>query len=95
VLGAKVLDCVGFVLDYAALDSFGEWLKKEVDHRHLNDVFPYVHPTAENLARVFYEKCLRILNPLQGVRQNPCCNELPIYSSEFGQREDAVQKTGQ
>ena len=62
------LDANGFVLDYGELDSFADWIKRTVDHRHLNDVRApkegtaaereiqaAKNTTAENLAKWFYE----------------------------------------
>lgn len=41
---------VGFVLDYGELRPFQQYLDETFDHRHLNDFFSDVNPTAENLA---------------------------------------------
>jgi len=49
-LSAERLDGVGFVLDYRTLDKFKQWINDSMDHRHLNEVFPAMNPTAENLA---------------------------------------------
>lgn len=55
VLQSKELDQVGFVVDYSHLSTFKTMIDRTVDHRHLNTVFPF-NPTAENLAREFYER---------------------------------------
>lgn len=60
VLSAPRLDDVGFVLDFAALDGFGAWLKFTCDHRHLNDVF-IPNPTSELLAKWFYAEAANFL----------------------------------
>lgn len=53
-LAAPSLDATGFVLDYAQLDPFKEWLSTNLDHRDLNEVLPPLggpyQPSAENLA---------------------------------------------
>ncbi len=54
-LRSEVLDEYGFVKDYRALKPIKEYLDKELDHRHLNDVMPF-HPTAENIARFLFDK---------------------------------------
>lgn len=52
-LGSEVLDDVGFVMDYRALDEFKQFLDT-FDHRHLNDLVPF-NPTAERMARYLYQ----------------------------------------
>ncbi len=79
VLRAERLDEHGMVLDYRKLDVFKKWLDDTCDHRHLNDVCPY-YPTAENLARWFYE----VLHELHIPASEVCVKETPkteaIYS---------------
>ena len=54
VLQRETLAGIGFVVDYRDLQPFKEYLDARFDHRHLNDVVDF-EPTAENLARHFYE----------------------------------------
>ena len=54
-LETDTLDDKGMVQDFSDLKVFGKWLKSIYDHRCINDVLTGVHPTAENLARHFYE----------------------------------------
>jgi len=54
ILQREVLAGIGFVIDYRDLQPFKEYLDGHFDHRHLNDVVDF-EPTAENLARHFYE----------------------------------------
>ena len=49
-LRSEKLDEIGFVQDYRELDLIKEFIDRELDHRHLNEIFPY-NPTAENLAK--------------------------------------------
>lgn len=58
VLQSNKLDERGFVVDYGDLKPFKEYIDTCVDHRHLNDVFPF-QTTAENMARHFYEWCVQ------------------------------------
>ncbi len=53
-LAAEETNEYGFVVDYNELKVFDEYVQSRCDHRHLNDVFTF-QPTAENLARHFYE----------------------------------------
>ncbi len=73
---AAALDATGMVMDYAELGPFRDWLKAEVDHRHLGwgdcynalgeitdpAVFDF-NPTAENLAAAFLAQAQRLLTP--------------------------------
>lgn len=46
----------GMVMDFTKIkDNFGGYLDHHCDHKVLNDEFPDMSPTAENLARHFYE----------------------------------------
>lgn len=52
-LESDFLNEAGFVKDYRELDDFKKWVDTVLDHRHLNDVFPF-NPSAENLAKGIY-----------------------------------------
>lgn len=52
---AETLDGPGFVVDYRALDPVKMYFDNVCDHKHLNDVFDF-NPTAENLAKHFFER---------------------------------------
>lgn len=54
VLESPVLNEHGFVVDYGELRQFKEMLDNNYDHQHLNAVVSF-NPTAENLARHFFE----------------------------------------
>lgn len=49
-LMSEEVDAVGFVLDYGELDHVKHNIDVMLDHRFLNDIFPDINPTAENLA---------------------------------------------
>jgi 6-pyruvoyltetrahydropterin/6-carboxytetrahydropterin synthase len=46
----KALDKVGFVFDYRELDGLKQFLDNTLDHQCINDVWPDMNPTAENIA---------------------------------------------
>lgn len=66
-LGADTLDERGFVVDYRDLNTFKQFLDSKLDHRHLNDVFPAINPTAENLARILYAEAAGLGFPVASV----------------------------
>lgn len=53
-LCGKALNEVGFIVDYRALADIKTWIDLTLDHQHLNDILQY-NPTAENMAKDFYE----------------------------------------
>jgi 6-pyruvoyltetrahydropterin/6-carboxytetrahydropterin synthase len=54
VIGNDELDATGFVIDYGELKVVREFIDRELEHKHLNDVLPF-NPTAENMAKYFYD----------------------------------------
>lgn len=61
-LSSTRLDPTGFVVDYANLSPFGDWVKDTLDHQDLNQVMPSGLPsTAENLAEWLYTKAVQLL----------------------------------
>lgn len=46
---------VGFVQDYNDLTPVKDYVDRVLDHRHINDVFPYVNPTVENLTKIIFD----------------------------------------
>lgn len=56
-LSCNELNRHGFVRDYRELNAFKSYIDKEIDHRHLNDIFGNDFVTAEYLAKQFYEWC--------------------------------------
>jgi 6-pyruvoyltetrahydropterin/6-carboxytetrahydropterin synthase len=56
--GGDVLAAPGFVTDFGDLGPFRDYLAREFDHRSLNDAgLLEGEPTAENLARHFFDWC--------------------------------------
>ena len=63
VLEGPSLDSIGLLLDFTQLKRVIRELIAGVDHRFLNDQAPFdvINPSAENLARYFYEEISRQL----------------------------------
>lgn len=53
-LSGIVLNKIGFIVDYRALDDIKKFIDGTLDHQHLNDVLPF-NPTAENMSKHLYE----------------------------------------
>lgn len=49
-------DANGFVQDYRELDKIKNYVKNELDHQFLNDIFPNLNTTVENLSRAIFDK---------------------------------------
>ncbi|MGW8177377.1 MAG: 6-pyruvoyl trahydropterin synthase family protein [bacterium] len=49
------LDDHGFVIDYGDLSPIKSYIDRNLDHQHLNSVFPSMETTAENLAKFLYD----------------------------------------
>lgn len=80
VLEGNELDERGFVEDYRNLDRFKVWVDDELDHRHLNTVLgSSLATTAENLARLIFEKWVSAIPQLVAVR----VSETPKTWSEY------------
>jgi 6-pyruvoyltetrahydropterin/6-carboxytetrahydropterin synthase len=54
-LYGDTLNDVGFIMDYGDL-GFVKDMVDQIDHRHLNDLFPDFNPTAENMCRWFWKE---------------------------------------
>jgi 6-pyruvoyltetrahydropterin/6-carboxytetrahydropterin synthase len=72
-LAARALDEHGMVLDFHELDAVMAAAIEPYDHRHLNEVAPFVemNPSSENLARVICERVQAAL-PAGRVRVTRC-----------------------
>jgi 6-pyruvoyltetrahydropterin/6-carboxytetrahydropterin synthase len=67
------LDSIGLLYDFKEMKNILNEIADRLDHHHLNDLPPFdaLNPSAENLAKYFYdemERRLRGLHPENGVR---------------------------
>ena len=58
----------GYLVDFTEIKDAARPLIDELDHRTLNDIVGLEIPTAENIARWFYEKLKPKLEPLRAIR---------------------------
>jgi 6-pyruvoyltetrahydropterin/6-carboxytetrahydropterin synthase len=72
-LTAQELDEHGMVLDFHELDAMMAEAIAPFDHRHLNEVAPFLdtNPSSENLARVICERVMASL-PAGSIRVSRC-----------------------
>lgn len=80
-LKADTLNEVGFVKDYRELDSVKEYIDNQLDHRHLNDVFP-MNPTAENIARELFIIFVKQIPQIYAVEVSETPKTSAIYEVE-------------
>ena len=62
ILRGYDLDKNGMLVDYNDMKQFGDYIDTTLDHRHLNEVLPEIHPTAENLAKYLYHVAWKMWN---------------------------------
>ena len=74
------LDEHGFVKDYRELKPVKEYLDRELDHRHLNEIFTF-HPTAENIARFLYDKFKPFFQELYAVEVSETSKTNAVYEA--------------
>jgi len=72
-LCGKDLDSIGLLYDFKDVKQIIAATVDRLDHQYMNDIPPFdkINPSAENLARYFYEESQRMLterNPGNGVR---------------------------
>lgn len=56
-LAAESLDAFGFVVDYHELAPLKRYIDETFDHRHLNEAMGDEQPTAEKIAKHFFDWC--------------------------------------
>ena len=82
-LRGQTLDVSGLLLDFKDLKHVMRPVIEYLDHRMLNDLEPFteVNPSAENLARYFYEQTNQQLESMTGgrVRVKDCT----IYETDL------------
>jgi len=61
---AETLDQTGMAVDFKVVKTAAREIAAQLDHRYLNDVPPFdtVNPTAENIARWFFQQLGERLN---------------------------------
>ena len=61
---ASHLDEVGMGIDFKVMKQAAREIAKRLDHRYLNDIEPFreQNPTAENIARYFYDELSSMIN---------------------------------
>lgn len=61
---ATTLNEHGMGMDFKTIKTATRELAKTLDHQYLNDIPPFdtINPTAENIARYFYQKLSETLN---------------------------------
>jgi 6-pyruvoyltetrahydropterin/6-carboxytetrahydropterin synthase len=65
-LAGPQLDSIGLLVDFTELKRVVRGIIAEIDHQFLNDLEPFktVNPSAENLAKYFYDETHRQLTVL-------------------------------
>jgi 6-pyruvoyltetrahydropterin/6-carboxytetrahydropterin synthase len=69
-LVGEELDKIGLLYDFTALKQAMKQAIEQLDHKFLNDLPPFesVNPSAENLARWFYDRAAERLPAGNGIR---------------------------
>jgi 6-pyruvoyltetrahydropterin/6-carboxytetrahydropterin synthase len=69
-LAGEVLDQAGLLLDFRDLKQVMRPVIDRIDHQMLNELEPFtgINPSAENLARYFYDETNRQLSAMTGGR---------------------------
>jgi len=63
-VSSQELDEAGMVLDFKKIKQAAKTLVDKLDHQYLNEIEPFdkINPTAENIARFFYQGLTKILD---------------------------------
>lgn len=80
-LRSEKLNEVGFIRDYRELKSAKEYIDNNLDHRHLNDIFPF-NPTAENIAKALFDRFKQDIPELYAVEVSETPKTTAIYEIE-------------
>ncbi|MDR1881577.1 MAG: 6-carboxytetrahydropterin synthase QueD [Prevotella sp.] len=80
-LRALKLDDTGFIKDYRSLDNVKRYIDETLDHRHLNDIFPF-NPTAENMAKYLYDAFKKDIPELYAVEVSETPKTNAIYEAD-------------
>lgn len=76
---AEKLDDIGIAVDFKTVKAELNKVMDVLDHRNLNDIEPFdkINPTAENLAKYFYDGLSSVLND-----GNVKVNKIEIWETE-------------
>lgn len=80
-LKSDSLNEVGFVQDYGELKPIKDYIDKELDHRHLNNIFDF-NPTAELMAQFLFKKFKAIFPSLVAVTVKETPKTTARYAAE-------------
>jgi len=81
-LFAPDLDKNGFVVDYNEFKPFKDYIDDKVDHRHLNDLWPF-QPSAEKMAEYFYNKVQEEIPVLKQYIHSVTVKETPKTAATY------------
>lgn len=61
---SEVLDKTGIAIDFREIKKQTKTVIKRLDHQYLNEIPPFdqLNPTAENIAKYFYEEVGQLIN---------------------------------
>ena len=69
----------GFVRDYTELNAIKEYINTNLDHRNLNDIMDPLNSSAENLAKMIYDKFKPLYPELYAVEVSETPKTSAIY----------------
>lgn len=64
---SDTLNPEGFVIDYRDLEWVKKYVDGELDHKHLNDVFPGMQTSVEVMSKILYDEFKETLPQLSAV----------------------------
>ena len=61
---SEVLDDIGIAIDFREIKRQTKEVVNRLDHQYLNEIPPFneLNPTAENIAKYFYEEVAKLIN---------------------------------
>lgn len=77
------VDARGMVVDFGELNPLKADIDGRLDHRTLNEVFPDLNPTAENLAHALFERWKEIVHGLGGTLEAVRVHETATAWAEY------------
>lgn len=71
MVAGETLDEIGIVYDFKQLKADLRTVLDDYDHVFLDEIAPFdqLNPTAENLARVVYDRLVKVVGPAVSVRE--------------------------